>query len=100
MFSEVIATISTVDPGTARFISRRLMDVWGYYLPLLGVAQEDFDITTTVQAVGEPDEPSPLGLTMILGGAAALSARNTVESGRRLVRKSILPDRNVGGQHR
>lgn len=74
---ELITHVTAIDAGTARFIARRLMEVWQYYLPILGVAAEDFDITTTVQPIVlEPDhEDGPLNL--ILGGAIALSASDT-----------------------
>lgn len=55
-FSEVIATIQTVDPGMARFVSRRLMEVWAYYLPLLGVSPEDFELNVVIQPVPELED--------------------------------------------
>jgi hypothetical protein len=57
-FHEVIATVQAADPGTARFVARRLMEVWQYYLPILGVSPQDFDVTTTVQPVPELEDDS------------------------------------------
>lgn len=99
MFAEVIATIHTADPGTARFIARRLMEVWAYYLPMLGMGPDDFDLTTTVTDLNlEPEDLEP-GLAAILGGALELSASDTDQPGRRTRSEGVDPDRDVGQQY-
>lgn len=72
MFSEITATIQAADPDTARFIARRLMQVWEYYLPFLGIQHGDYDITTTVTELTLEDDHDDTALTRLLeaGGEA------------------------------
>lgn len=49
------------------------MEVWEYYLPLLGVAPADFEVSSVVQAVPELEDDSIDAFRELLSGGEAVA---------------------------